>query len=496
MIANSDAGPAPLSRLTFAAAGRAWPWLVLAGLLGIAVLVRHVVAANTDVSWLITAGERVLGGQRLYVDIIETNPPMAVLAYLPGIALARATGIAAGTAVDALVFTGILMSLALCARFLMRTEAMKPGESWPLALLALAVLAILPAQSFGQREHIAVIALLPLLAAMVVRAGPGRLPLAEATAAGLGAAVALSFKPHFALPLLAALAVPVVALRSLRVLLAVEVVTVGVAMLVYAALVLALCPEFFTVIAPLVRDVYLPVHQSWPALLAKPAVWLWVIAMLATLALTRLRPDTPLMVLMAASSGFAVVFLLQRKGWPYHSYPALALALLGLGRTLTARADRALRVGGVIVLAALFARAMLWFDAAFDARPLQERVAQLGLSHPAVLAISAEPGIGHPLVRALGGTWVSRQQALWVAAYLDVMRHHGPVAPGLETYAARERAMLIEDTRRMPPDVVLVDDLTGQASALLQAHPELGSVLSQFRRVDSINDVGIWLRKR
>jgi hypothetical protein len=55
----------------------------------VAIVMRHLVAANTDVSWLITVAEKVLDGGRLYVDIIETNPPASILLYLPFVALAR-----------------------------------------------------------------------------------------------------------------------------------------------------------------------------------------------------------------------------------------------------------------------------------------------------------------------------------------------------------------------------------------------------------------------
>ncbi|MDP1584138.1 MAG: hypothetical protein Q8M18_12005 [Bradyrhizobium sp.] len=66
------------------------PWVLIAILFAVAIMLRQVLAANTDVSWLLTVGERVLGGQRLYVDVFETNPPMAVLVYLPAIVIARA----------------------------------------------------------------------------------------------------------------------------------------------------------------------------------------------------------------------------------------------------------------------------------------------------------------------------------------------------------------------------------------------------------------------
>ena len=84
---------------------------------------------------------------------------------------------------------------------------------------------------------------------------------------------------------------------------------------------------------------------------------------------------------------------------------------------------------------------------------------------PNILAITGEPGLGHPMVRALGGTWVSRQQGLWVAGYLHVIRQGGALDPQTETvldrHAARERAMLIEDIDNSPPTVVLVDNFFG-----------------------------------
>src|SRR5260370_11882208 len=69
-----------------------------------AIVLRHVLAANTDVSWLLTVGERVLDGQRLYVDVIDANPPMAVLIYPPGIVIARALGLPPEPRTPALLF--------------------------------------------------------------------------------------------------------------------------------------------------------------------------------------------------------------------------------------------------------------------------------------------------------------------------------------------------------------------------------------------------------
>src|SRR5258708_28343122 len=187
--------------------------------------------------------------------------------------------------------------------------------------------------------------------------------------------------------------------------------------LIDAAGVVAFFPEFITIVGPLVRDVYIPAGVSFQALLESPALPIWGVAILATIVLKRHdRIDAACLLLLVTSLGFAAVFILQRKGWPYHSYPMIALAMLALGYALASNTprtalDRAWRAGGGALFTKLFAPSMLWFDSVFDAQPLHASIARLG-PHPRILAITAEPGLGHPLVRALNGTWVSRQQGV------------------------------------------------------------------------------------
>jgi hypothetical protein len=476
------------------------PWISIVILFAVAIILRHVLAANTDVSWLLTVGERVLGGQRLYVDVFETNPPMAVMVYIPGIVIARVLGLPVEAVTDSLMFAAIFVSLAIAARILKNSSALERAQSWLLAPLAFAVLAILPMQAFGQREHIAIVELLPLLAVFAVRM-KGEMPsIWMAVLAGCGAGLAVSFKPHFAIAIFCAIGCLAIYLRSWKAVFAPEILIAAAIALLYAASVIAFFPEFFTIVSPVVRDVYIPVGLSFPALLEKPALPIWGAAIFVTMVLKRHdRIDAACLLLLTTSLGFAAVFFLQRKGWPYHSYPMIALGLLALGHALVSNAprtalDRAFRAGAIALFAILFARSMLWFDVAFDAQPLQAAVARLG-SHPRILAITAEPGLGHPLVRALNGTWVSRQQGLWVEAYLEYMRQHaiiGPQAdPALDGYAARERAMLIEDIHRIRPSVVLVDNLTGDGSAWLRSHPEVSRLLSDYQLAETINGIDI-----
>jgi hypothetical protein len=482
------------------------PWLALAALFAAAIALRHGLAANTDVSWLLTVAERVLNGQRLYVDVIETNPPMAVLIYIPGVLIARAIGWSPEIVTDALVFVAIFTSLAVTSRILKNSRVLESRTRWPLALLTFAVLALLPAKTFGQREHIALIELLPALALYVVRARSEPAPRWAIVLAGAGMGLAMAFKPYFAIGIFCGVAALAIRSRSWRILLAPENFISAAIVAIYGGCVVVFYPDFFSFIAPLMRDVYIRVGASPLEMLKTPAVPIWVALMFASFLLKRRgRIDGALLLLLMTSLGFMLAFLLQRKGWPYHSYPMIAFAMLGLGCALAMRRpfDRALGAFALATLAITFVQSMLWFnwafDKAFDARPLWAAVADLG-PHPKILAITGEPGLGHPMVRALGGTWVSRQQGLWVAGYLHVIRQASALDPqteaALDRHAARERAMLIEDIDNNPPTVVLVDNFSDNWSKWLETHPDIADRLRDYRLVSTIDDIEVRAKLR
>ena len=500
MTMQIEAGPPSMRhpQVRLLAASALPPWISIIIVFAAAIVLRHFLASNTDVSWLLTVGERILDGQRLYVDVIETNPPMAVLVYVPAIVIARAFGLPVEAVTDGLVFASIFVSLAIVTRILKNSSAVAGLNRWRFATFAFFVLAILPMETFGQREHIAMVELLPLLAVFVVRMKGERAPVWLAVIAGIGAGLAVSFKPHFAIGLFCAIGCLTIYLRSWKAAFTPEILTAAAVILLYAASMVAFFPAYFTIIVPLVRDIYIPVGVPFQVLLEKPPLLIWAVAIVTTIALKRHdKIDAACLLLFATSLGFAAAFFLQRKGWPYHSYPMLALVISALGQALMSdarSAGRAFRAIAMGLFAALLMGSMSWFNVTFDARPLQAAVARLG-PNPRILAITVEPGFGHPLVRALNGTWVSRQQGLWVGAYIEYMRQHGIIGPEphpeLDAYAARERAMLIEDINRTRPSVVLVDNLISGGSDWLRSHPDVSDLLRGYQLAETIDGVDI-----
>ena len=67
-------------------------------------------------------------------------------------------------------------------------------------------------------------------------------------------------------------------------------------------------------------------------------------------------------------------------------------------------------------------------------------------------------------------------------------------AARLEVYVARERAGLIEDFRKQPPDVILVDNQDSDWGSWAQADPELSALLKSYTPVQTIKGIDILQR--
>jgi hypothetical protein len=474
-------------------------WLPLLSVFAAAIVLRFVLVANTDVSWLITLSEKVLDGQRLYVDVIEVNPPASVFLYLPLVALARGLALRPEVVVDAAVFVAIGVGLGLASHILRKVH-LEGTDRMRLAVLVAAVLSILPAQTFGEREHIAMILLLPLFALWSSRLAGVEQRIVAVLAAGLGGGLALTIKPHFALGLAPAFITLLVYTRSWRLIFAPENWIAGAVAAIYGASVVVFYPTFISDILPMVMATYVPIRQSLlvmlvPVLLAAMQLWLaasW-------------RPGLfhvpAIVMLSAAACGFSLVFVLQGKGWPYHSYPTLIFVYVILAAALSSRdpprprREKAVLAGMSLVAYVTFS----WLNLAYSVTMLNEPIRKLAVN-PRLAIISPDIAVGHPLVRQVGGTWVMRGPFLWVTAGVIKRTRQealeADTAKRLAAYAERDRAAIVEDIRQNRPNIIVIDRTAFDWEAWARADPALAEQLAAFRTVASPNGYVILHRSR
>jgi hypothetical protein len=417
--------------------------------------------------------------------------------YMPAAMLARKTGIAPELIVIVLVVTEIVGALFIIDR---AAAAANLGSrernvsTWSLALL----LAILPGAVFGQREHIAVIALTPFVAITAIR-WRGLDPGAIAIFAGLGAGLAMCIKPFFAVVIGLPIICCIVRQRSFRPLFIPEVFAVAATTISYGAIVAAFFPAYLFVYAPMVADAYLPIRRDLLSLVLIPIAVISVSILLLRLVTSRdfnmWRDGTPW---LAASVGGAATFVLQGKGWPYTAY---AFCLFAMATPLLHFSTKTLRPSGALTGVAVLVLLGIYLSPAPDFPPLEQRVQAL-VKNPRLLAITDHIGLGHPLVRQLDGVWVGSSCAQLLAGGAILREQASQLTQGerdkLDDIIHFERRQLLADLRDGRPDVILVDTYLLSSFqfdwlAWASSDPEVKAELSHYREAETVGRVRIFV---
>ncbi|WP_159728150.1 hypothetical protein [Methylosinus sp. Ce-a6] len=459
---------------------------------------------DCDVSWFLTFAEKVLDGRVAYVEVSDPNPPAAFLSLMPAVWLARALALAPEAVVAALVFAFAAGSVGF-SYYLLRSGAARSRRDWMLLLeAAIFLLLVAPEIVFAEREHIALLALLPLLATLA--AGEGRRPPPRwaRIIAGLGGGAAVALKPHFAL----AIALPALAIawreRSMRVLWRDALVAAALAAVGVTGATLLAFPAYVTQALPLALEVYGAARDDLAHFLGHSLALAYAALFAGFLLAARgVVLGRATLVALLSSLGFFAAFLIQGKGWMNHAYPALVLLLLAW--TFLALNDRAPPMGAKHALIKfLFLPALLAAPAYFgvveqlsdreEHEGLLDAVARVAPPHPRVATIASQLDFGHPLVRRLGGEWVGRQNALWTTAAVGKLldRAVPRQRARLEARRSADLAALADDIREGRPDIIVAEDRATREWVLKR--PEMAGALDSYRLAKHVGDIEIWRR--
>jgi len=441
---------------------------------------------NHDVAALLDVSGRWISGERLYVDVIDENPPFTFIVHTLPVLTAKLLPGSVPFWFTAWVVLGIAASFVAC-RNLVRLlpsadHALTDGLLPPVLLF---LFTVLPNEHFGQREHLMFVAAAPYLLASMARADGASPTRGGAIAIGLVAGVGFALKPYFlAIPL--AVEVYLLARRGARATLGDPVPW---AVLAVAAVHLFLMYTVFSAygrfVMPLAVEAYAPIgDEGWrevlsgdvmvPTLLALAIFGLFAVFLTRTLAAR---------ALLAFGVGAAVSAVAQAKGWPYHVLPALSVVILLAVFTLSQTIDRYLpisRSGHRLPVAVLSATLMvlLYFQAALYTPPFYKQrqyqdsiggvlrhIVEQNAPHRTVLALS--PGIYPfwPMLNYLGGRMTMRFLSMWVLQGVYATCEDFPAlynAP--DTMADSEKFVfdaVSADFARERPDLLIVDDVPG-----------------------------------
>ncbi len=476
--------------------------LACAPFLAFALLIHSLLPLTSDVSYFLLADERILDGAVPYVDILETNPPLAFWITLPPIWLARLLHLPSHIVFVVYVCLMIAAGLAVM-RQVLRSAGEASGNVTLLILASAAALTMVPAEAFGQREHFAALLALPYVAAAAQLAEGRRPRPALCILAGLLGGVGMAFKPHL-------LAIPALVeayllweRRDWRQLFRAETLGVAGVLAIYPLLVWQFTPEYFSVIVPLALKTYGAFRVSYLETLSRQPVlvlglFLGAAAYLIQRNNVKCRGDW---VWIAASAGGFVCYLVQAKGWPYQLLPALVFAAVPLlvNAARIPHLFARMSVFGCFVI--IIIKAFSIFVGVLNFRIAYADWLLAGHKPQCLMALTYDLGLLFPYVETRDIVWCGRFQSLWTMP--AVARELMPAAQR-DAVVAQTAAFVAQDLNRWKPDFVIVDR---QSNTLrLQGHeikyvewfsrsPDFVQAWSSYRLVNSDGYFEVWERQ-
>jgi hypothetical protein len=279
---------------------------------------------NCDNVVLLHEAGRLLDGSRLYVDIKEVNPPLIIYLNVPVVLTSRLIGVSPSTVLPIFVLALIGCSLALCNRL---RDCLPAGLGQVAVLIVASVLLVFAGPIFGEREHLMSALILPYAFAAATIADGGRVSRPLALFSGVMAGIGFSIKPFY-VPAFLAVELYLAVRRGPGVWVRAQALAVWACFCSYGAVILLITPEYLP-FAWSLREAYQGYHPhgnnqfelfSWiPKLLG-------VSIALATGLIRRTAKgwSDVLSLLGLLLTAGAIV---QAKGFFYHWYPVLAVAL-------------------------------------------------------------------------------------------------------------------------------------------------------------------------
>ncbi|MEO3470534.1 hypothetical protein AAFN86_01615 [Roseomonas sp. CAU 1739] len=410
---------------------------------------------NHDVAAVLDFSRRWLGGARLYVDLVDVNPPLIFILNLLPAALARWTPLSSAQAMAMCLLGFAALVWWLCDSLRVR-RAEGPVEAAVLAA-CLPLLLVVAGSDFGQRDVMMGMAAIPYCLLAMRRidgpAAPGPVAIGVVVVAALGFAL----KPYF---LVVPLLVEALVLwrRGLAPALRDPVPWLMAAVWgAYLLVVLVGFPDYIRVILPYAWEVYGAIHGPgrWAVLVTDMLGAAGLLLAMAVPLACRPQAGTFAQALAAAAVGAFLSAWMQHKGWPYHVMPVTMLACGAIVVVAARWADRALphdRARAVApAMAAVAAFAVLlyavrggeapWREATFRGETSDRLATWLHQQAPGAQVLALSPDI-YPLQPAL--TYAEAHQQLHAMSIWPLQAAYRRCPDGEDPYREPEEMGFVE----------------------------------------------------
>jgi hypothetical protein len=411
------------------------------------------------------------------------------------------------------VFLLIAVCLAIVWFLLRGVAALSPLVRHGILLAAAVALAVCPAESFGQREHLMLILSLPYLLLVGTRSRHIACGTRLAVAIGALAALGFALKPHFLLLPAAAECYLAVRTGNFRRCARAETLALAGTVLLYFAVIACFTPDYLTTIVPFALAVYARGYDArLSAVLAPPELLLLPVLVLLQ-SIMRRRQIVPEIgdILGIAAVCFFAIYVVQMKAWSYHLYPLDAtLFLLLSGIFLQGLAPAAalprLRyltaaIGVLLVIMATSAGIRRYRYSLMTYNSFMTDMAPLVRALPSgssIYVFTAKVSDGFPLVNYYRLGWSSRFDTFWLLPGLIAQ----PSPPRkIEQFL---RDAVVDDLTKQPPTLIFVDVAPGKMYfgnrdfdyiRYFSADPRFAAIWADYEEVVQVGDFLVFRRR-
>jgi hypothetical protein len=463
-----------------------WPEMLGAAVaLVFTAFILHVVP-SPDVAWQLWIAHQLRMGARLYVDIVEINPPLWFWEAVPVDWAASLLRIS--SAVLLVAATGIAASASVWSTGRLLRHLPAPRRAVLLAYAALTLL-LMPLVDTGQREQFVLIGALPYIVLAAARRQGRTVPPLFAATIGVAACFGFALKHYFLLaPILLEAWLLIARRRGYRPVRP-ETVALAAMGLLYAGAVVAIAPDFLTRMVPLARVAYATFAVAGHAGMVRPIQWYWLMALVPLLLHPRaVWRSAPTMAMLLAAAGFGLGWLIQFKGFPYHSIPASGCLMLALAFFVAENRPR-LGVGARAATDALLVLPLAftaWYGPFRDEFAPIVRPMLAGLApHDGVAFISDEAVLAWPLSLGRDAPYPSRYYGMWIMHAVALDRGRTPALTRIGQEVVENTA---QDYRCAQPARIIVSRQPVERLRLERRFLEdrsFADVMSHYRRVGS-----------
>lgn len=482
-----------------------WPTLPMVLTAFVAVVVFLYVfwdwPINHDTAWYLVATRKMLGGARLYVDIIEVNPPLNFYYTIPALFIADLFNVSDTNGQYLAFSTLYLVSLLWSGAILRRVSTLSAIRTHVFFLFMALVLVLAAVSQVAQRDHLLVLFLMPWAISYLDEA---QKPPSLASCAFAAAGICL--KPFFLIFPLVMFLRDVWNTRSAKPLVYPQyllMLAIGVGYVLFVKLV---HPEYLDEIAPMAMHVYGAFKTTlFGVLLVQLAPLL--LCMMALMSLMTIPAARSNVFVFLALAGF-VCYLLQSTGFRYHLIPLNCFALLACAWMLLSF-PKFVRSLAPAVMGCCLLMLGLWQTGRYESDYINKVVHQTQLLGPVTSLFTASTSIdpGAPVALRMGIDWTSRYPHNWLypGAFKSLAATDCNSQPDLcdllLSFADKNRSDNIEDIIRNQPDILVVDRIDPQFHddliswvTFMEEDSRFVEVMQNYDLVHSTREVDYYLR--